>query len=410
MQITTNAPQTTGSRYAIGHWMHLFGPGDQDTRCRIVIDLQAGNLVAAQLWSGITYLHLVGKPLADLTDSVINVNEAHLNLDDWMHELADELPDWAKDDFGQDDSATAPPPAAQPVASTSTVSVSTALLSSLASCARVHIEDVESGLTEGLYRREDNTDIGAKRVFLEEALKLLESHASHGKDDPERLEKLQALGHSSEAEYQQHERVLQASRALAERQLQDSSAFDANQRPQERESYLVLAVGKQRAAIAQCFAQSEAHAEAAVSALAADSFGEACTTKVFDRGACPGFWLDISMEAAQAILRGESQGPLLPRPGTKLVEVSLSAYTRLEHVEVVEVPEDITAKELNELANLRYQQVDGGEYVSDPGYWERGTCETRTYPSPGLVPMVKAYRTPHGLSVAPIAADLGDTE
>jgi hypothetical protein len=57
---------------------------------------------------------------------------------------------------------------------------------------------------------------------------------------------------------------------------------------------------------------------------------------------------------------------------TKKVEIRLAALTRVEYTETLEVPADITETELNELVNQRYRDVDGGCYVDDPDYWERG--------------------------------------
>ena len=87
------------------------------------------------------------------------------------------------------------------------------------------------------------------------------------------------------------------------------------------------------------------------------------------------------------------------KPALKLVEVRLSALTRVEYMEVVEVPANITQDELNELVNERYRNVDGGEYTSDPEYWERGTCYTVDSDMPNAMPSMMAFRTEHGLHV-----------
>ena len=57
---------------------------------------------------------------------------------------------------------------------------------------------------------------------------------------------------------------------------------------------------------------------------------------------------------------------------TKLVAISLVAYTRCDYREVIEVPADFTSEQLDQLVNQRYRDVDGGDYVDDPHYWERG--------------------------------------
>ena len=86
-------------------------------------------------------------------------------------------------------------------------------------------------------------------------------------------------------------------------------------------------------------------------------------------------------------------------PATKLVEVRLSALTRVEYMEVVEVPANITQAELDDLVNARYRQVDGGEFTSDPEYWERGTCEAVETDMPNTAPSMMAFRTAHGLHI-----------
>lgn len=84
---------------------------------------------------------------------------------------------------------------------------------------------------------------------------------------------------------------------------------------------------------------------------------------------------------------------------TKLVEVRLAALTRVEYMEVVEVPANITQDELNALVNERYQNVDGGDFTEDSGYWERGTCYAVDSDMPNATPSMMAFRTEHGLHV-----------
>lgn len=57
---------------------------------------------------------------------------------------------------------------------------------------------------------------------------------------------------------------------------------------------------------------------------------------------------------------------------TKKVRIRLSALTRLEYSEVLEVPSTITDAELQDLVEDRYDTVDGGDYYPDPDYWRRG--------------------------------------
>lgn len=84
-------------KFAVGNWGHLFGSGSCETRCRIVIDLENSKVVAAQEWTGLKFVEIIGDRLKDLAESVIEVNQAHLHTDLWAHdlELHDELPAWA---------------------------------------------------------------------------------------------------------------------------------------------------------------------------------------------------------------------------------------------------------------------------------------------------------------------------
>lgn len=59
---------------------------------------------------------------------------------------------------------------------------------------------------------------------------------------------------------------------------------------------------------------------------------------------------------------------------TKLVRVTLAGFIRMEYVEVLRVPSDISDDELAQLAGKRYSDVDGGSFTQDPDYWERGEC------------------------------------
>lgn len=84
--------------------------------------------------------------------------------------------------------------------------------------------------------------------------------------------------------------------------------------------------------------------------------------------------------------------------GTKMVEVRMSALIRVEHTEVVEVPDNITAEELQHLVNDRYRKVDGGTYVQDTDYWERGTCYA-TDAEQGAQPDLLAFRVDGGMHI-----------
>jgi len=82
--------------------------------------------------------------------------------------------------------------------------------------------------------------------------------------------------------------------------------------------------------------------------------------------------------------------------GTKLVEIRLAALLRVEHTEVIEVPADITEGELQQLVNDRYDKVDGGEYVDDPDYRERGDCYS-TDAQCSDIPTLVAFRVEGGM-------------
>lgn len=60
---------------------------------------------------------------------------------------------------------------------------------------------------------------------------------------------------------------------------------------------------------------------------------------------------------------------------TKNVRINLSAFTLVQYTEVIQVPEDISDDDLKTLADRRYEEVDGGEYVDATDYWEKGTVE-----------------------------------
>jgi hypothetical protein len=93
-----------------------------------------------------------------------------------------------------------------------------------------------------------------------------------------------------------------------------------------------------------------------------------------------------------------------PDQAKKLIEIYLSALTRVEYMEVVEVPADISDAELQSLVNSRYDAVDGGDFVSDPEYWERASCHAVQTTMQGAVPVLRASRTGKGLHVEPVEA------
>lgn len=85
------------------------------------------------------------------------------------------------------------------------------------------------------------------------------------------------------------------------------------------------------------------------------------------------------------------------RPATKPMRIKLSARTRVEYNEVIQVPADISQQELQTLLDMRYDQVDGGDYTDDQEYWERGDCEAVDVEDEDPAPMMAAYRTDKGL-------------
>lgn len=85
-----------GSRgYATGSWLHLFGIGTKETQCRVVISLDKRTLIAAQEWTEVGFVDLVGDRFRDLAASLIEVNAADLSPLDWDLEATTEMPAWA---------------------------------------------------------------------------------------------------------------------------------------------------------------------------------------------------------------------------------------------------------------------------------------------------------------------------
>lgn len=87
------------------------------------------------------------------------------------------------------------------------------------------------------------------------------------------------------------------------------------------------------------------------------------------------------------------------KPATKLVRITLTAFTRMEYAEVMEVPADITQAELDNIINERYDRVDGGDYSEDPDYWRRGQCFAETEDKAVSEPTMMAWRTPKGMHI-----------
>jgi hypothetical protein len=54
----------------------------------------------------------------------------------------------------------------------------TAILATLVSCAQAHIEDIETGIEEGLYVEAENTDLQSKKDAVEAVSLLLQPHTT----------------------------------------------------------------------------------------------------------------------------------------------------------------------------------------------------------------------------------------
>lgn len=81
---------------ATGEWLHNFGAGFKDVRCRIVIDMEQGTLLAAQEWTGLKFEDVNEVQLQSLSESVIDVADAHLNPDAVGLIVTRFIPKWAE--------------------------------------------------------------------------------------------------------------------------------------------------------------------------------------------------------------------------------------------------------------------------------------------------------------------------
>jgi len=59
---------------------------------------------------------------------------------------------------------------------------------------------------------------------------------------------------------------------------------------------------------------------------------------------------------------------------TKKVRINLSALTRLYWDVEIDVPNNLSRSELDDLVREFYDEVDGSDFVEDNEYWERGNC------------------------------------
>lgn len=70
-------------------------------------------------------------------------------------------------------------------------------------------------------------------------------------------------------------------------------------------SYLVAAIGKQHAVLAQCFAEKQESAIDAVNAIFSDMFGEVAEFHCIDEKAMPGLWIEGSPDYIRRVLKGK---------------------------------------------------------------------------------------------------------
>lgn len=57
------------------------------------------------------------------------------------------------------------------------------------------------------------------------------------------------------------------------------------------------------------------------------------------------------------------------------------------------VPSDISQSEIDQLISARQANVNGGYYVDDPEYWERGHCQADAPDLPNAAPTLRFERT-----------------
>lgn len=73
-------------------------------------------------------------------------------------------------------------------------------------------------------------------------------------------------------------------------------------------SYLVAAIGATKGALIQCFADSEAQANAAVEALFIDTYGEPAEVQVIDMGAPASVFIEGDPEYIRSVLARKDMG------------------------------------------------------------------------------------------------------
>lgn len=87
---------------------------------------------------------------------------------------------------------------------------------------------------------------------------------------------------------------------------------------------------------------------------------------------------------------------------TKRIEIRLSALTRVEFTQTVEVPVDLNKDECADLVNALYERTDGGQFWPDDHYWERGTCYAVDVEDAAVLPSLRALRAAGGISLGPV--------
>ena len=54
------------------------------------------------------------------------------------------------------------------------------------------------------------------------------------------------------------------------------------------------------------------------------------------------------------------------------VSIEFGVLTRVPYTHEIEMPDDATEDDIFDRADEIYGDLDGGEFIDDPDYWERG--------------------------------------
>ncbi len=87
---------------------------------------------------------------------------------------------------------------------------------------------------------------------------------------------------------------------------------------------------------------------------------------------------------------------------TKVMRVNLAALTRLDWSRLVRVPADFNDDQLSRVVDGFYDRIDGGDYLPDNEYWERGHCWVEEVSDVEHEPV--EYAVDHDLSIHRCAA------